>query len=116
MLGNGTPTPNVLGRGFDLAETRDTLGLVFNARNYVQQVHRLQNHPHISTRSQQSQARTALLKGNKYSHDGPDARRIQLRDIGQIDQYLVGSTVNQRWSEFQLISAALLFPDASKKA
>jgi hypothetical protein len=97
-------------------ETDDALGLVFNAGNYVQQVHRLQSQPHISTRSQQFQTRTAMLKRNKRSHDATDARRIQLRYIGQIDQYLVGSVVNQLWSEFQPISAALLFPDASKKA
>jgi hypothetical protein len=55
----------------------------------------LQDQPHISTRSQQFQARTAMLEGKKRSHNYPDTRRIQLGDIGQIDQYLAVSMVNQ---------------------
>jgi hypothetical protein len=55
----------------------------------------LQNQPHISTRSQQLQARASVLEGHKRAHDGTDTRRIQLRYIGQIEQYLLGSVVNQ---------------------
>jgi hypothetical protein len=58
-------------------------------------VQRLQNQPHISTRSQQFETRASVLEGHKRPHDGTDTRRIELRYIGQIDQYLVGSTVNQ---------------------
>jgi hypothetical protein len=36
-----------------------------------------------------------MLEGKKRSHNYPDARRIQLGDIGQIDQYLAVSMVNQ---------------------
>ena len=69
-----------MGTGCDLAEAGNPLGLVFNAWNYAEQMHRLQDQPHISTRSQQFQARTAMLEGNKRSHNYPDARRIQLGD------------------------------------
>src|SRR5580658_1601763 len=95
ILGHTTPTPNVLGRGCDLAETGNRLGLVFSTRDCVQQVQRLQNQPHISTRSQQFQTRASVLERHKRPHDGADTRRIQLRYIGQIDQNLVGSVVNQ---------------------
>jgi hypothetical protein len=95
MLGNGTPTPNILGRGCELAETGNRLRLVFSARDCVQQVQHLQNQPHISTRSQQFQTRASMLERHERAHDGTDTRRIQLRDIGQIDQYLAGSIVNQ---------------------
>jgi hypothetical protein len=73
-----------VGRRYYLVETGNGLGLVFNAGNYVQQVYRLQNQPHVSTRAKQFQARTSMLKESKRSHNGSDARRIQLRDIGQI--------------------------------
>ena len=84
-----------VGRRYDLVETGNRLGLVFDAGNYVEQVHRLQNQSHISARCQQFQARTSMLKGGKRSHKRSDARRIQLRDIGQVYQYLAGSVVNQ---------------------
>ena len=95
MLGNGTPTPNILGRGCELAKTGNRLRLVCSTRDRVQQVQCLQNQPHISTRSQQFQTRASMLERHERAHDGTDTRRIQLRDIGEIDQYLVGSIVNQ---------------------
>src|ERR1700746_2241134 len=93
--GNSTTTPNLRGRRCNSVETGNGLRLVFDAGNYVQQVHRLQDQSHISAWSQQFQARTSMLKGGKRSHNGSDARRIQLRDIGQIYQQLAGSDLNQ---------------------
>src|SRR5260370_35629415 len=95
VVHRSTTTANLRGRGCDLAEAGNPLGLVFNVWNDVEQMHRLQDQPHISTRSQQFQARTSMLEGNERSHNYPDARRVQLADIGQIDQYLVGSIFNQ---------------------
>src|SRR5271170_6911543 len=95
MLGNVAPTPNVLRSDCHLAETGNRLSLVFSTRDCVQQVQRLQNQPHISTWSQQFQTRASAPQRHKRAHDGTDTRRIQLRYIGQIEQYLVGSVVNQ---------------------
>jgi predicted lipase len=81
------PTNSVrlcVGRRCYLVEAGNRLSLVFNAGNYIQQVHRFQNQSHISVRPQQFQACTPMLKEIKRSHNGSDARRIQLRNIGQI--------------------------------
>ena len=77
-------------------EAGNRFGLIFNGRNYVEQVRRLQYQPHISAGPEQFQVRTSALEGHKCVHDGADARRIQLRDIGQIYQHLAVAVFNQQ--------------------
>jgi hypothetical protein len=75
-------------------KTINRLGFVFSGGNYIEQVHRVQHQPHISTRSRQSQTRTTTFKGFECPYNAADARGIHLRHIGQIEQNLVISFVN----------------------
>jgi hypothetical protein len=78
-----------------LAKAGDGLGFVLGGGNCVEQPEHSEDELHIPARTQQFEAPASTLQGHIGAHDRADARGIDLREVGEIDQYFGGAGVNE---------------------
>jgi hypothetical protein len=78
-----------------LAKTSDGLGFVLGGGNCVEQPKHSEDELHIPARTQQFKAAASAPQGHISAHDRADAGGIDLREVGEIDQYFGGAGVNE---------------------